>query len=333
MKRISYFNKLLLRYQQFGGWKLIKAYYRLGIASGLVKELVFCAIKGKPFKSCYTFVSVKMCKYLSDRYAEQAKCLSKKYNENDSQVVEFEDRNRIWFCWLQGMDNAPDLVKACLESLKRNLPNNPITIISRHNYSDFISLPDDIVQKYKTGTIPHAMFSDLIRLELLIKYGGTWIDSTVLCTNGELEGVKKIMSCNLFFFQYRDCNTMALRGIGNWFISADKGSMMLQAVRDMLFQYWRDHDCVTYYYIFHHFFMMLVPYYPKSMQAMPKATANKLLFLDTKMGEDLDINRFHAFTSKIPFHKLNYRVDTAVKKDPNNIYHYIINEYNQRDDK
>ena len=38
------------------------------------------------------------------------------------------------------------------------------------------------MEKWEKGRIPAAMFSDLLRVELLIKYGGTWIDSTVLCT-------------------------------------------------------------------------------------------------------------------------------------------------------
>lgn len=27
----------------------------------------------------------------------------------------------IWFCWLQGIDKAPELVKKCLQSLSKNL--------------------------------------------------------------------------------------------------------------------------------------------------------------------------------------------------------------------
>lgn len=43
-----------------------------------------------------------------------------------------------------------------------------------------MKLPDYIVKKWEKGRIPADLFSDLLRLELLIRYGGTWIDSTVL---------------------------------------------------------------------------------------------------------------------------------------------------------
>ena len=39
-------------------------------------------------------------------------------------------------------------------------------------------------------------FSDLLRLELLIKYGGTWVDASVLITNYTKESFNK----DLFFF-------------------------------------------------------------------------------------------------------------------------------------
>lgn len=29
-------------------------------------------------------------------------------------------RNTIWLCWWQGLDNAPEIVKACVSSIKRN---------------------------------------------------------------------------------------------------------------------------------------------------------------------------------------------------------------------
>ena len=47
-----------------------------------------------------------------------------------------------------------------------------------------MELPGYIVEKWGKGQIPAALFSDLLRLQLLIKYGGMWIDSTVFCSSG-----------------------------------------------------------------------------------------------------------------------------------------------------
>ena len=48
------------------------------------------------------------------------------------------------------------------------------------NLSKYINL-DDIVDGYKYKEITNASLSDIIRLLLLKKYGGLWVDSTIYC--------------------------------------------------------------------------------------------------------------------------------------------------------
>ena len=89
------------------------------------------------------------------------------------------NRGRVWFCWLQGLEQAPPLVKLCYEALRQKLPDREIVVIDAKNVFDYITLPEEIVEKWKRGIIGPAHFSDLIRLELLVRYGGYWIDATV----------------------------------------------------------------------------------------------------------------------------------------------------------
>ena len=89
------------------------------------------------------------------------------------------NQGRIWFCWLQGLEQAPPLVKLCYEALGQKLPDREIVVIDAKNVFDYITLPEEIVEKWKRGIIGPAHFSDLIRLELLVRYGGYWIDATV----------------------------------------------------------------------------------------------------------------------------------------------------------
>lgn len=324
----TYLHKLLFRFRQFGGLRLVKAYFRLGIVWFVVCQIVKCTWQRKPYKAIYPAIGRKVCAYLTNRYTKQAKTLVEGYRRDSGTHQEHRDRNVIWFCWMQGIESAPELVKACFASLQRNLLGYEINVITSQNYSDYVSIPQDLILKYESGIMPHPMFTDLIRLELLIRYGGTWIDSTVLCTNGGLDKIHEIMHCPLFMFQYRNRQTGALLGISNWFISSDQNNTMLCALRDLLYQYWRDHDCVVYYFMFHHFFMMLVPYFPGCINEMPKVTSNNLLILETKMSKNWSPEWYCQFTTKIPFHKLNYRVGQSAIDNPNSIYHHIIKEYN-----
>lgn len=62
----------------------------------------------------------------------------------------------IWWCWLQGEDQAPELTKICLASLRRNLPDYDIRVVTWDNLDGFIKLPDQIFRKNKAGWISGA---------------------------------------------------------------------------------------------------------------------------------------------------------------------------------
>lgn len=88
-----------------------------------------------------------------------------------------------WSMWWQGPKDAPDVIKACWESKRRNLPENVKQIvITKDNYKNFIELPDYIMQKVSNGDIRLTHLSDIIRATLLYKYGGIWMDAAILMT-------------------------------------------------------------------------------------------------------------------------------------------------------
>ncbi len=170
--------KLITRYKQFGGAKLVWQYAKLGALWPAVKAGVRCLLRRQSFKGIYPEVLRKIEPYLVKRCAqvlqskkEEVRC--KSYKEDHPKI--------IWWCWLQGLDDAPQIVKACFNSLKQ-LTGYSLKVIDNSNWREYLELPGYIVKKWEKKQIPPALFSDLLRLELLIMYGGTWIDSTVFCT-------------------------------------------------------------------------------------------------------------------------------------------------------
>ena len=78
-------------------------------------------------------------------------------------------KNRIWVCWWQGLDNAPDIVKQCVKSIQNNAPNYTVTVITDDNYREFADIPAWIEEKNKKGIIPKAHFSDISIFKLTWK--------------------------------------------------------------------------------------------------------------------------------------------------------------------
>ena len=315
-------KKLITRFRQLGGFTLLREYARIGALLTLVKELVRITGKGLPPKEIYPALERKVQPILRKRYEKTMHGLIEKYN---TVCLEQKRSDKIWFCWLQGMENAPLLVKACYESQKRNLVGKKIELISYDTYGQFIELPDYIVKKHKQGKIPHPQFSDLIRLELLIKYGGTWIDSTVLCTGNNFP--EKVLDSDLFLFQYRDAQTNKIVGFSNWFITSCTNNRVLLVLREMLYQYWRDYDCVIDYYIFHLFFSMIISECPEELSKMLKNNNSVTLMLGKRITHKYDYVWMKKLTSACAFHKLNYRIKPDNRNAEPTFYDKIIETY------
>lgn len=220
------FDRLRIRFKQFGGWRLALEYVKLGLLWVIVRELVRCVVYRRSFKSVYPAIGKVVDPMLVEKYLPPAPSQGggggdyRRYICGDDGGVVY-----VWSCWLQGWENAPDLAKACLASWKRNLDGVEIVELDEENYTQWVRLPEYIVGKYRKGRIPAAMFSDLLRLELLVEYGGVWIDSTVLASGcnqnrGEFcpswDGMVK---ADLFVFQYTEPGRRWSGNISNWFIA------------------------------------------------------------------------------------------------------------------
>lgn len=88
----------------------------------------------------------------------------------------------IWICWFQGESQMPDIVRMCLESVRKYSNGHEVIVITSDNFRDYVTLPDAIVMSYEAGDIKPAHFSDIIRVNLLVQQGGLWLDSTMYLT-------------------------------------------------------------------------------------------------------------------------------------------------------
>lgn len=130
----------------------------------------------------------------------------------------------IWVLWFQGWDKAPWVSKQCAESWKKMNPGWDVRLI------DEKSCPVPIY-----GDTPQAR-SDVVRLELLAKYGGVWADSTMLCMQPLDSWVwKDIEDAGVWMYHgNKEC-----KGPASWFIVAKpENAMMTKWVKECR-TYWK----------------------------------------------------------------------------------------------
>jgi len=123
---------------------------------------------------------------------------------------------KVWLYW----DGHSDLVNICIKNINYYLPDFEINILNEDNLITY--LPDILDKK---EDLPLANYTDLIRLELLYKYGGIWIDASILLTENLdwLFNLKKEHNTDLIGF-YSDFGTIDYNYpiLETWFLACSK---------------------------------------------------------------------------------------------------------------
>jgi hypothetical protein len=154
----------------------------------------------------------------------------------------------IWCLWLQGWDSAPDIVQACLKSWKRFNPEWRIHALDEQLLHAF--LPHAVMDGITTRQKEREALSDQIRIELLSRYGGVWVDATALCTRPLDDWLPNRMATGFFAFE----RPVPSRMLASWFLAAEKGSYIIERWRQATVDYWNDRAKRDDYFWFHQLF-------------------------------------------------------------------------------
>ena len=173
----------------------------------------------------------KVYQYLDKNYSRKiGEFLYKKAEECDASGDKY-----IWICWFQGMENAPELVKRCYVSVKRNMPDK----------------------------------------ELLIRYGGLWMDSTIFLSGPIPDWVYEK---DIFMYASDDSEDIT-RVYNNYFIYSKRDYPILKTLRDINYYYWEKENKVRDYFQWHLFTTLVIPYYKylfEDIVFMPDAISHML---------------------------------------------------------
>ena len=311
-------------FKKKGGMKLLGNFWRTGTFLYAIRQILLTG----PSKASLEIVSLGQSffiqKKLRKRYNSVLERFDKEWSANCSTTIEGIPSKYVFVSWMQGIENAPDIVKRCYRSLVKNIKGKEIVLITSENLNEWTSLPEYILDKYKKGIITHTHFSDILRVELLTRHGGTWIDSTVFCSGGNIP--KYMMDSELFMFQklkpgaYGDVVT-----VSSWFMTGQKNNKILMATKELLWTYWQKENSLYDYFLVHHFIIMAKAFYPEDWQKMvqyPNSMPHILLLM---LFEEFNQEKWDAVTSVCPFHKLTYKSTAEELAKEGTYYKYIMN--------
>ncbi|MDI6097834.1 capsular polysaccharide synthesis protein [Actinoplanes sp. NEAU-A12] len=155
----------------------------------------------------------------------------------------------IFVYWAQGFEAAPPVVKACLAALKANNPGSRVHELSLDNLGGYVDVPEDLADALADD---HFHFSDLLRMLLLEKFGGIWVDATCFVSEPLRPHIDRALAKGgVFAFNYTGPYLV------NWFLASRPDSYVMHLWRAASFLWWEKRGEIVDPLLHHHVFEML----------------------------------------------------------------------------
>lgn len=295
-------NKLKEIFKKQGGWRLIKQYYKSGALFTAINEFLLLGKSKKALEILRLSTQLKAKQKLQKKYKNELRKFDEIYDKN----LVSQNSDKVWICWLQGIENAPIIVQKCYESIVRNLNNKEIILITEENMNNYVRFPDYILQKWKKGIITNTHMTDLLRLELLINYGGLWLDATVFCSDSNIP--EYIFNSDLFFYQCLKPGRDGHSHINSsWLISSKTNNKILMACRHLCYEYWKKNNSMIDYFLLHDFMAIALEYYYEDWNRIVPVSNSTPHILLLRLFEKYDEKIWNTIRNQTCFHKLTYK--------------------------
>lgn len=152
-------------------------------------------------------------------FKSQKKASAENWNKTNSNIPKI-----IWLYW--DSNELPPLIDMCIQQLKELNPNYEVNLLNEQNYSSYI---DSLDISFKKCGI--QAFADLLRLKLLSKYGGVWMDASIL-TFDSLDNIFNNWGLNeakIILFKH-PIHTIDEKFpiFENWFIASEKNNIFIR---------------------------------------------------------------------------------------------------------
>ena len=250
---------------------------------------------------------------------------------NDYEFVTDSKHNSrvIWSLWFQDYKNAPEIVKRTLDIMKDYAYQEKydFILLNKDNFQKYVDIPEYILDKLNKKLISYANFSDILRVALLAKYGGVWIDSTVFIRKDFPVCWLELPLFSLKTGKYEDYSPNIAKHRWKTFLLSGN-SALFSFTRDFFFEYFKKYDRTIDYLLIDYIFSIayiMNKDIREQVDAIP--IANKNLFkLEKLLGEQYDKNVWENLIKDTYVFKTTYKLSDTILGSENTYYDYLLNE-------
>jgi hypothetical protein len=229
---------------------------------------------------------------------------------------------KIYSLWLQGLKEAPEIVKFNFNAWAKLNPAYEIEILDKAKVHEILrNFPIEI-----DFLTPQAL-SDVVRARLLSTSGGVWVDASVLPTLPLDDWLHSVITSSGFFAFEKPGPD---RPLSSWFLAATKNNMIMNKWWGRVERFWSVQrsfvdgipenpvravdtwpDRFPYFW-FHYLFQSLVdqdPDFANHWSACAKCSADAPHALQAKFAKEINptAEQVASISIMAPVHKLNWR--------------------------
>lgn len=235
--------------------------------------------------------------------------------------------DKIWLLWLQGKDKMPAIPSLCLSSIRKYFKNREITILTEDNLSEYLKLPDYIQNHYKNGNITPTHLSDIIRMGVLSKYGGFWMDATMLFVSPLPDNY---LQSSLFTLKDYPHGAFVSRYRWAGFFFYSNGSPLPTILYHAFLDYWKKENTIVDYFFIDYAIDIA---YRKNEIVRNEIDAvpinNKHVHeLSKILDRPFDSKKFSELTEGTHCFKLSWKMfnENQLNSGPDNFYNHLLRQ-------
>lgn len=216
-----------------------------------------------------------------------------------------EQCRKAWVFWAQGEECLPPILKQCYESVKRNCGDYEIIFVDMENVDDYVDIPVYIKEKVSKGKISLTHFSDFLRVALLNKWGGYWVDVTLFLSH------PLPIQNRLFTIKQPVDNKYISRSQWSgylWYMP--KQHPLAHFLYDYLTLYWSCHDAVIDYLLIDYAIRVFYeknPCFAKEIDDLPQSNPDHYFFQSCSCESPYSVAEWNRIAAHTFFFKTTWK--------------------------
>lgn len=235
----------------------------------------------------------------------------------------------VWICWWQGEQQMPNIVKACVNSIRMHARKHPVIIVDKCNYQKYVRMPEEIMQKLQEGIIDITHFSDILRMRLLSTHGGVWMDATILLPSKDIDSFivpeNKYWSCHHLPIYHN----ISKGGWTSFFVACGKGNILPQIIYELHIKYWTKHNWLINYLLLDYTFAIARKKVKAVHDMIEEIPISVMGPLGKCLHEEWNQDTWEHFCEDFNFHKITYKLSVPERTSEGKLtnYGYIMQKF------